>query len=91
MKRISGMKSVSLLVVAFFAFSFVGCTKYASQEELVQMEAIKKEITSLEKDANSLKAERSKLEKEIAERNKKLEECAKLKQETQANLSKMNK
>jgi len=68
----------------------VGCGG-VTVEEYAQLESLEKEVLSLEKQAASLKDQRSKLEKEIAEKNRKLEECAKLKQETQANLEKLGK
>lgn len=68
----------------------VGCGG-VSAEEYAQLEALEKEVASLEKQAASLKDQRSKLEREIAEKNRKLEECAKLKQETKANLEKLGK
>jgi len=92
MKLGSSIKSI--VAVASFAIvtmGFVGCGGGVSEEQLAQLEALKKEVTSLEKEANSLKDERSAIEKELAEKNKKLEECAKLKQETKANLEKLPK
>jgi len=78
-------------MLAFLTIGFVGCGGGVSEEQLAQLDMLKKEVSSLEKEANSLKDERSKLEREIAEKNRKLEECAKMKQETQANLEKLPK
>ncbi|HPI37146.1 MAG TPA: hypothetical protein PK397_04300 [Ignavibacteriaceae bacterium] len=88
------MKLKGIVLAASFAFAtigFIGCGGGVSEEQLAQLDALKKEVSSLEKEANTLKEERSKLEREIAEKNKKLEECAKLKQETKANLEKLPK
>lgn len=88
------MKLKGIVIAASFALvtiGFIGCGGGVTQEQLAQLDALKKEVSSLEKEANALKEERSKLEREIADKNKKLEECAKLKQETKANLEKLPK
>lgn len=77
--------------LALITIGFVGCGGGVSEEQLAQLDVLKKEVISLEKDANSLKDERAKLEREIAEKNRKLEECSKMKQEIQANLEKLPK
>ncbi len=83
-------RSITLaLMLAFSGVLVVGCG--VTPEEYAQLEGLEKEVASLEKQAASLKDQRSKLEREIAEKNRKLEDCAKLKQETQANLEKLGK
>ncbi|HOJ19169.1 MAG: hypothetical protein GX452_02665 [Ignavibacteriales bacterium] len=88
------MKLKGMMVGVLFTFltiGFIGCGSSVSEEQLAQLDALKKEVSSLEKEASSLKDERAKLEREIAEKNRKLEECAQMKQETQANLEKLPK
>lgn len=82
----------TLAIVGVFAVSsfFAGCGG-VTEEQLAQLQQLKNEVSSLDKQVNSLKEQRARLEKEIADKNKKLEECAKVKQETQANLQKLNK
>ncbi len=88
MKKIRSM--IAVLLLASLPIVFVGCGG-VSEEQLAQLEQLKKEVASLQKEANTLKSERDSLEKQIAEKNKKLEECTKLKQEVQSNLNKMGK
>ena len=78
--------------VCLFAFGsllIAGCG--VSEEQLAQLEAKKKDVKTLELKADGLKSERTRLENEIAQKNKKLEECNKVKQQTQANLDKIQK
>jgi len=92
MKLHKSLKNSLLGATIFFlTVGFFGCSSGPSQEELAQLDALKKEVASLQKSAASLKDERSSLEKQIAEKNKKLQECEKLKQETKANLDKISK
>lgn len=88
MNTLKALRRLGMIVVFGAAVAFVGCGG-VTEEQYAQLDALKKEVTSLEKQANSLKDERARLEKEIAAKNKKLEECAKLKQETQSNLNKI--
>ncbi len=88
MKKIRSM--IAVLLLASLPIVLVGCGG-VSEEQLAQLEQLKKEVASLQKEANTLKGERDSLEKQIAEKNKKLEECTKLKQEVQSNLNKMGK
>lgn len=86
-------KAKNLILIGSFALmlSFlVGCGG-VTEEQLAQLDALKKEVASLEKESTTLKDERARLEREISEKNKKLEECAKLKAETKANLDKLPK
>lgn len=77
-------------IVGFGALMLSGCGG-VTEEQLAQLEAKKKEVKSLEMQANGLREEKARLEKEIADKEKKLVECNKLKQETQANLQKIQK
>lgn len=58
----------ALLAVAVAAFLFVtaiGCTKYASPDDLQRLEASRQAILAAEKERNQLKDEIAKLEKDI--------------------------
>ncbi len=92
MKLLKSLKS-SLLgaAIVLLTAGFVGCSSGPSQEELAQLDSLKKEVGSLQKADTALKDERVSVEKQIAEKNKKLQECEKLKQETKANLEKISK
>lgn len=89
MTSMKGLLTIGFISVAVIGFS--GCTKYASQEELTQMNQMKQEIASMETNVNTLKSEKTKLDREIAEKNAKLEQCAKDKAETKKNLEKLPK
>lgn len=92
MKRITGIKALALAVMFSFGLSFLaGCSSGPSAEELQMLDDLKKEVASLEREAESLKNEKANLEKQIADANKKLADCAKVKEETQANLKKIGK
>lgn len=92
MKLLKSLKS-SLLgaVLILLTAGFFGCSSGPSEEELAQLDSLKKEVSSLQKEAATLKDERGSVEKQIAEKNKKLQECEKQKQETQVNLDKIPK
>ncbi|MBV6512721.1 MAG: hypothetical protein HRU80_13040 [Ignavibacteriales bacterium] len=84
------LRTIAMVGVFGISSFFAGCGG-VTEEQLAQLQSIKNEVSSLEKQVNSLKEQRARLEKEISDKNKKLEECAKIKQETQANLQKLNK
>ncbi|MCX6149445.1 MAG: hypothetical protein NTX22_02855 [Ignavibacteriales bacterium] len=89
MTKLKGLL-ISSLAVAFAAVLFVGCGG-VNEEEMAQLESLRKEVNTLNGDINGLRSEKTKLEREIAEKNAKLEQCAKDKEETQKNLEKLPK
>ncbi|MBI4547562.1 MAG: hypothetical protein HY707_06270 [Ignavibacteriae bacterium] len=52
-----------------------GCASNASEEELAQLDALKKEVSSLEIQVRDKKSEKANLEKQIAETNGKIQQC----------------
>jgi len=78
------------LAVVFIAgaIGFTGCSG-VSEEQMAELQALKTEVNALQKEVDSLKSEKTQLERQIAEKNAKLDQCAKEKEETQANLKKM--
>jgi peptidoglycan hydrolase CwlO-like protein len=80
----------TIAVAAFTITAFVmsGCGG-VSDAEMAQLNDLRSEVKSLQTQADSLKEERSNLEKDIAAKNAKLQDCAKDKEETKANLDKM--
>jgi septal ring factor EnvC (AmiA/AmiB activator) len=71
-------KVIKLVTVAVFligGLGFVGCTKYASDEELKQLSDKQAEVTSQEDNIRKLQAEKANLEKQVAEKNGKLKQC----------------
>lgn len=92
MERIKGLRAVVITGIFAFGFSIMtACGGGVTEEQMKQLEDLKQEVASLETKANDLKEEKSNLEQQISERNKQLEECAKMKQETEANLQKLGK
>ncbi len=81
----------SAMAVAILAgsFTFTGCGP--SQEELQQLADLKAEVKSLETELNELKSQKAELQRAIAEKEAKLEQCAKDKEATKANLTKIGK
>jgi outer membrane murein-binding lipoprotein Lpp len=71
-------KYVKLVILAFSlaaALAISGCTKYASDEDMKQLNDLKAQVTSLETEISKLKAEKAGLEKTVAEKNGKLKQC----------------
>ncbi len=71
-------KILKLVTIAFFIFGglvFTGCTKYASDEEMKQLNDLKAQVTSLEDDIKKLQADKAALEKTVADKNGKLKQC----------------
>ncbi len=89
MAKLKGL-IISALAFVFAASLFIGCGG-VSAEEMAQLEALRKEVNSINSEIGSLRTEKTKLEREIAEKNAKLEQCAKDKEETQKNLEKLPK
>jgi septal ring factor EnvC (AmiA/AmiB activator) len=87
MKKTKGI--IALMLFVFLPVAFFGCG--LSKDQLDQLDALQKEVASLQKDADALKDQKSDLEKQVAEKNKKLEDCNRQKQEVKANLDKMGK
>ncbi|MBD3409537.1 MAG: hypothetical protein GF419_04955 [Ignavibacteriales bacterium] len=91
MKRTKGMQLFVAAVVFMFSAAFVtACGPDVTEEMLQEMEALEQEVSSLEQQAAQLKQEKQQLQDEIAKINKELEECEQVRQETQANLKKMD-
>jgi septal ring factor EnvC (AmiA/AmiB activator) len=81
---------ISLIAVAFAAVIFIGCGG-VSDEEMAQLESLRKEVNTLNSDINGLRTEKTTLEREIAEKNSDLAQCVKDKEETQKNLENLPK
>lgn len=60
-----------------------------SDAQYAELDALRQEVRSLESEANTLKDERAELEAQISDMNRKLAECNKQKEETRANLNKI--
>ncbi len=82
--------TVVIASIAVATTIFSGCGGL-SEAQIEELNTLRNEVTSLEQEANQLRDERSRLEREIAEKNAKLQQCARDKEETQANLEKLPK
>jgi outer membrane murein-binding lipoprotein Lpp len=76
-ERIMGkyIKLVILAIVLTGALAISGCTKYASDEDLKQLNDLKAQVKGLEDEIAKLKADKATLEKSVAEKNGKLKQC----------------
>ncbi len=73
-------RTVSTLLVALFAvsmFSFIGCTKYANEQELLALEEQKQAAVAAEKTVEERKKEKAKLESELLQKKKELQDAKK--------------
>lgn len=86
MKKIINMGLALVLVAGIIGFT--GCSG-VSEEQMVELDALRSEVKALEKEVGSLKTEKAAIEREIAEKNAKLDQCAKEKAETKKNLEKL--
>lgn len=71
-------KLVGLVLIFFLSVSLTivtGCTKYASQDDLKNLEAAKVAATSAEKETQEVRKERMELEKKLAEKKAELQKA----------------
>lgn len=72
------MKKTTILlaiIAAATAMAFVGCSSSPSDQELQQLEQLKKDVGGLETQVKDKQAEKANLEKQIADKNAKLQQC----------------
>lgn len=69
--------NVKLLITVFWFIFFSGCSFYASDEEIKNLENFKKEVFTLEEEVKNLKFRQLELFKEKSELTKKINECQK--------------
>ncbi len=67
-------KIIPFLLVFSLVLSIAGCTKYASDKELQQLNELKAEVEQLEKEIKAKEQEKASLQNEISEKDKKLQE-----------------
>lgn len=92
MKRMESLRALVIAVVFIFSMSLISaCSSGPSPEQMTELKNLQAEVQSLQDEASSLKADLADLEAQIAEKNAQLQECAKIKQETEANLEKLSK
>lgn len=91
MKLINVARSLVIVFTITMSASFLAGCGGLSEAQLEELRNLRSEVSSLEAEAKSLKDERARLEREIGDKNAKLQQCAKDKEETQVNLTKLPK
>lgn len=79
-------KIVSFLLISSFILSIAGCTKYAKEQEIQQLNNLKAETEQLEKEIKAKEQEKAALQNEISEKDKKLKELEAEKEKVQQRL-----
>lgn len=79
-------KIASLLLISLFVFFIAGCTKYAKDEEIQQLNNLKAETEQLDKEIKAKEQEKAALQKEIQEKDQKLKELQAEKEKIQQRL-----
>jgi septal ring factor EnvC (AmiA/AmiB activator) len=79
-------KILIVLLTGVFILILSGCTKYASEEEMQQLENLKTEVSQLEKEIQAKEQEKASLQREISERDKKIRELQAEKERVQKRL-----
>ncbi len=81
-------KIVSSLLILLFVIFSAGCTKYAKDEEIQQLNSLKAEVEQLEKEIKAKEQEKASLQNEIAQKDQKLKELQAEKEKVQQRLKK---
>ncbi|MFN3134241.1 MAG: hypothetical protein ACK44H_01580 [Candidatus Kryptonium sp.] len=79
-------KLASILLIFLFALFSAGCTKYAKDEEIQQLNNLKAEVEQLEKEIKAKEQEKAALQNEIAQKDQKLKELQAEKEKVQQRL-----
>ena len=79
-------KIIALFLAFSFVLSVVGCTKYAKQEEIQQLNNLKAEVEQLEKEIKAKEQEKASLQNEISQKDQKLKELQAEKEKVQQRL-----
>lgn len=91
MKLIKNLRSVIITCALVTTVALMTGCGGVNEAQMMELQNLQNQVSSLEAEANSLREERTALEKEIQEKNLKLAQCEKQKEETRANLEKMSK
>ncbi|MEN3038153.1 MAG: hypothetical protein ABDI07_03215 [Candidatus Kryptonium sp.] len=79
-------KLASILLMSLFVFFVVGCTRYAKEEEIQQLNNLKAETEQLEKEIRAKEQEKAALQKEISQKDQQLKELQAEKEKVQQRL-----
>lgn len=80
---------VSTLLISLFIFFVAGCTRYAKEEEIQQLNNLKAETEQLEREIRAKEQEKASLQREISEKDQKLKELQSEKEKVQQRLQQM--
>lgn len=89
MKLIKAARNLVIIAAIATSASFLNGCGGLSEAQMEELKGLRSEVSSLEAEAKALKDERAKLEREMAEKNAKLQQCAKDKEATKVNLTKL--
>ncbi|HLX13548.1 MAG TPA: hypothetical protein VKS81_12105 [Bacteroidota bacterium] len=67
--------SVMLCVLVLGMVLFAGCSNNATDEQIAQLQALQKEVSSLEQQNADKQRQKDDLNKQIADQNDKLKQC----------------
>ncbi|MBI4811571.1 MAG: hypothetical protein HY800_09085 [Ignavibacteriales bacterium] len=73
MKKLINFVIIASLLIGGVMFS--SCSSSPSEEELRQLDDLKKSVNALDKQISDKKAEKAAIEKQVAEKNGKLQQC----------------
>lgn len=68
-------KTAVVLLIFLFAIFSAGCTKYAKDEEIQQLNNLKAEVEQLDKEIKAKEQEKASLQNEISQKDQKLKNC----------------
>ena len=77
----SGIIAFLSVLVLITASGLTGCTKYAKEQDLKQLQEVKAAAEAAQKDLAAKRAELDRLEKELADKRAELERVNKIKEE----------
>ncbi len=73
--RFKMKNTIAMAFIIILAFAFSGCTKYASEQDLQELERQKNAALSAERKVEDLKREKSDLERQLAQKKRDLNEA----------------
>ena len=76
-KKVKLFVGILCIALLFFLFAFSGCSKYASKEQLAQLETQKQAALAVEKKLDDCNKEKEDLKSQIAQKQKELNKLQK--------------
>lgn len=82
-------KTLTIALISLFVLFISGCTKYAKDEEIQQLNNLKAETEQLEKEIKAKEQEKAALQNEVSQKDKKLKELEAEKEKVKQRLQQM--